>query len=201
MDMFEMFNEKEKKDEVVVYFDLETQRSADEVGWDNIDLMYMSVGVAYIEPENEYRIYTEDKVNDLLDLLFSADRVVTYNGKRFDNVVLSHYSNRDVQEIPMVDMYLDIKDALKRKRGPKLDSVAQATLDGVGKNAIATEVFEWFKNGEIDKISHYCKNDVKITKDVYKYGESHGKVFAFNRNGKKISIDINWTLRKGQEDV
>ena len=44
----------------IVYFDLETQKSADEVGgWDKIRDMRMSVGVTYSTGRGGYRIYGE----------------------------------------------------------------------------------------------------------------------------------------------
>lgn len=198
MDMFDMLEEKQDKEIVTAIFDLETQRSADEVGWDNIDLMYMSVGVVYMEPEEKYYHFKEDRVTDMLDMLFSADRVVSYNGIRFDNLVLSHYSNKNINMLNSVDMYVDIKEGMRRERGPSLDNVSKATLgeDG-GKNANPLDVFEWYNNGNYEKLFRYCHNDVKITKGVYHYGKKHGNVFASNRNGKKVSIDVAWTVRKG----
>ena len=50
----------------IVYFDLETQKSAEEVGgWDKISRMGMSVGVTYSTARGEYRIYGEKQVNEL----------------------------------------------------------------------------------------------------------------------------------------
>lgn len=199
MDMFNMLEEKKDKEMVTAIFDLETQRSADEVGWDNIDLMYMSVGVVYMEPEEKYYHFKEDRVADMLDMLFSADRVVSYNGIHFDNIVLSHYSNRNTSMLNSVDMYIDIKEGMRRERGPSLDNVSKATLgDDGGKNANPLDVFEWYKNSNYEKLFRYCHNDVKITKDVYHYGKKHGNIFAFNRNGKKVSINVSWTVRKGK---
>ena len=41
----------------IVYFDLETQKSADEVGgWNRIGHMGMSVGVIYNAAQNSYKI-------------------------------------------------------------------------------------------------------------------------------------------------
>ena len=48
----------------IVYFDLETQRSAHEVGgWNHIDRMGMSVGVTYSTDRSSYTIYGEPQVN------------------------------------------------------------------------------------------------------------------------------------------
>lgn len=60
----------------IVYFDLETQKSADEVGgWKNIRDMGMSVGVTFSSRDGQYRIYDEKRVNDLIAELMRADLV------------------------------------------------------------------------------------------------------------------------------
>ena len=54
----------------IVYFDLETQKSAeDDGGWGNIRDMRMSVGVTYSTARGDYRIYGEPQVNDLIEEL------------------------------------------------------------------------------------------------------------------------------------
>ena len=49
----------------IVYFDLETQKSADDVGgWDHIRDMKMSIGVTYSTARGGYMIYGEKQVDD-----------------------------------------------------------------------------------------------------------------------------------------
>ncbi len=80
----------ESKVKNIVYFDLETQKSADEVGgWNNISKMGMSVGVTYSTARGEYRIYGENQVTDLINELQRADLVVGFNNLRFDYEVLA----------------------------------------------------------------------------------------------------------------
>ena len=60
-----------------VYFDLETQRSANDVGgWDRKADMKMSIGVTYSSANSGYTIYDESMVQELIDELCSADVVV-----------------------------------------------------------------------------------------------------------------------------
>ena len=69
----------------IVYFDLETQKSADDVGgWGNIRDMRMSVGVTYSTARGGYKIYGEREVNELIEELKRADLVVGFNTERFD---------------------------------------------------------------------------------------------------------------------
>src|SRR3954467_12199699 len=60
----------------ILYFDLETQRSAQEVGgWDKISNMGMSVGVVYSTVTNGYKIYSEREVDQLIKDLQRADLI------------------------------------------------------------------------------------------------------------------------------
>jgi DEAD/DEAH box helicase domain-containing protein len=60
----------------IVYFDLETQKSAEEVGgWDHINRMGLSIGVTYSTAQGAYTIYGEKQVNDLLTELQPAVRL------------------------------------------------------------------------------------------------------------------------------
>src|SRR5271168_182935 len=90
----------------IVYFDLETQKSADEVGgWDKILDMRMSVGVTYSTERGGYKIYGENEVNALIDELRRADLVVGFNSLRFDyEVLLGHNPFFDIEQVATLDM-------------------------------------------------------------------------------------------------
>src|SRR6185503_7539295 len=76
-----------------LFFDLETQKSAEEVGgWQNIAAMKIALAVTYDERSGRFRTYHEKDVNDLLLDLLTADRVVGYNIDRFDIEVLRGYT-------------------------------------------------------------------------------------------------------------
>ena len=93
----------------IVYFDLETQKSADEVGgWDNISKMGMSVAVLYSTATGEYKIYGEKQVNDLIKDLQRADLVVGFNHLRFDYEVLHGYTAFDLRQLPTLDMLIEV---------------------------------------------------------------------------------------------
>jgi len=74
----------------VLIFDLETQRSAEEVGgWQHADRMGLALAVVYDVGRNVFRTYYEADVDRLLLDLALADRVVGFNIDRFDLAVLS----------------------------------------------------------------------------------------------------------------
>src|SRR5262245_39475442 len=91
----------------IVYFDLETQKSADEVGgWDKIRDMRMSVGVTYNTARSEYRIYQESQVDDLIHELRRADLIVGFNNIGFDYEVLHGYTVLDMTQLPTLDLMM-----------------------------------------------------------------------------------------------
>ena len=171
-----------------LFFDLETQKSAEEVGgWDNIRDMKLSVGVTYAAAEERYRIYSESQVQELATALQSADLVVGFNVLRFDYEVLRGYGK--FTPPPTLDMLVEVQKILGHRL--TLDSLAQATL-GAEKTADGLEAIRWFKEGELVKIAEYCCHDVKITRDIYEYGRANKKLFYKSREGDKRSLSVSW---------
>src|SRR5881296_1290544 len=150
-----------------VYFDLETQKSAEEVGgWDRISRMRMSVGVTYSTTRGEYRIYGEGQVNDLVSELRHADLVVGFNNLRFDYEVLHGYTALDLTQITTLDMLIHVQKVVNNRLS--LDAIATTTL-GVEKTSEGLQAIHWFRQGKMVEIAEYCCYDVKITKLVHEY--------------------------------
>ena len=174
----------------IVYFDLETQQSADEVGgWNNISKMRMSVGVTYSTARGKYKIYGEPQVNDLITELQRADLVVGFNQLRFDYEVLHGYTAYDLTQLPTLDMLVELQKTLGHRLS--LDSIATATF-GVEKTAEGLQAISWFKEGKLLEIAEYCCYDVKITKLVYEYGQQQRQLSYNNRFGKKMTVAVGW---------
>jgi DEAD/DEAH box helicase domain-containing protein len=174
----------------IVYFDLETQKSAEEVGgWDKISRMSLSIGVTYSTARGGYLIYGEKQVNDLITELQRADLVVGFNNLRFDYEVLHGYTALDLRQLPTLDMLVDLQNKLQHRLS--LDSIATATF-GVEKTAEGLQAIQWFKEGKLLNIAEYCCYDVKITRMVHEYGVEHHELHYHNRFGKKLSVAVNW---------
>lgn len=174
----------------IIYFDLETKQSADEVGgWDKISRMGMSIGVTYSTGRGEYRIYGEPQVNDLITELQRADLVVGFNVLRFDYEVLHGYTSFDLSQLPTLDMLVDLTNTLQHRLS--LDSIATATF-GVEKTAEGLQAIRWFKEGKLLEIAEYCCYDVKLTKMVHEHGLKHRQLQYSNRFGKKMTVPVKW---------
>ena len=176
----------------IIYFDLETQKSADDVGgWDKISSMGMSVGVTYSTLDGGYRIYGEKQVGELVAALQRADLVVGFNNLRFDYEVLHGYTPLDLRQLPTLDMLVDLQNRLQHRLS--LDSIATATF-GVEKTAEGMQAIEWFRQGKLMEIAEYCCYDVKITRLVHEYGSHHKQLHYHNRFGKKMTVPVAWSL-------
>jgi DEAD/DEAH box helicase domain-containing protein len=174
----------------IVYFDLETQKSSQDVGgWANKAAMLMSVGVTYSTAEGRYRIYDEAHVNDLIKELMRADLVVGFNIVNFDYEVLHGYSALDLKATPTLDLMVDLEKKLGHRL--KLDTVAKATL-AAPKIADGMEALRWWKEGKLMEIAEYCCFDVKITKELHEYGQKYGVVFYHDRLGQRRSVKVEW---------
>ena len=190
-------------------FDLETQRSAQDVGgWHNIVEMKMSVGVLWDSAKNDFFIYLEDQVMDLIKHLKSGPTVIGYNHIGFDYVVLSGYGTteserknmrQELNDLDNLDLLIDIKNRINKRI--KLDSVARSTLN-IGKSADGLLALKWYKEylqGETDKLQKiidYCCQDVAVTRDVYLYGVENNEIIYEDKIEGLKKVLVSWSLKE-----
>ncbi len=183
----------------IVFFDLETRRSAAQVGgWDKAGLMGVSVAVTYSTQDRAYHIYTEDQVNELIEEMKNADLVVGFNHIGFDYEVIQPFSFWNIADMTNnLDLCLDLSSKLGHRLS--LDSVATPSLGGLSKTAKGTDALKWWADyeatGNADKlldIATYCCYDVKVTMEVYNYGVEHGHVLYENKSGIITEVPVDW---------
>lgn len=191
MDLFAANPQREvKAGEKVVVFDLETRRSFAEVGGrSQFHRLGVSVGVAYRYDLDEFLVVNEETISELMTLLLEASLVVGYNIRGFDYEVLRAYTDENLQKLPTFDLMFDLEERLGFR--PKLDSVVSATL-GEGKIADGMQALEWWRVGEIDKIIEYCREDVRVTRDLYDFGKRHRWVQVARFGGKPRKVEVDW---------
>ncbi|MBV9128116.1 MAG: ribonuclease H-like domain-containing protein [Verrucomicrobia bacterium] len=175
----------------LVYFDLETQRTANDVGgWDKKRDMGLSVGVTYSTARGGYRIYSERQVDALVEELRRADLVVGYNVLHFDYEVLMGYTILELSEqLRTLDLLVEIERVAGHK--PKLESLAQATL-GLGKTADGLDAIKWWRQGKLQEIAEYCCFDVKVTRLIHEHGIQHGELWYHDRFARKQRVAVGW---------
>lgn len=175
----------------ILFFDLETQHTFQEVGGRmHLDKLRVSVAVTHSPATGEYRSYTESQVLYLIDDLFAADAVIGFNIIHFDYRVLKPYTAKDLNRLKTIDMLTHIHKRLGFR--VSLSSLAQATL-GADKSADGLTAVRWYREGKIDQLIAYCRDDVDITRRLYEFGREKGYVFYFDRSlGKKKQIAVDW---------
>ena len=179
----------------VLYFDLETQKSASDVGgWNNTHLMRVSVAVVYDSLEKQFFSYTEDHVEELLDHLERADLIVGFNIKRFDYSVLGAYTGKDLKALSTFDILEDLYQRLGFRLG--LDHLAAETLNQK-KSGDGLQALEWFKKGEMQKLTDYCRHDVEITRGLFEYGLKNGHlIYRSKPTDERVRLRVDWNLEK-----
>ena len=175
----------------IVYFDLETQRTANDVGgWGNKAKMGISVACTFSTKANEYFIYTEDESSELIKQLVRADLVVGFNHISFDYEVLMGQAIMDFRDqVRSLDLLVELEKKLGHRI--KLDAVAEATL-GSSKTADGLEAIRWWQQGKIAEIAEYCCYDVKVTKCIHEYGMANGHVKYLDRNKREQRVEVEW---------
>ncbi|MBN2032365.1 MAG: DEAD/DEAH box helicase [Deltaproteobacteria bacterium] len=181
------------KEPRIVFLDLETQKSAKEVGgWRNIHLMKVSVVVIFDSLEKKFLTFSETEVNGLLAHLDKADLIIGFNIKRFDYTVLGAYTGKNLQSLPTFDMLEDIHHRLGFRLG--LDHLASETLNR-RKSADGLQALEWFKQGDLEKLADYCRMDVELTRDLFMYGLEKGHlIYRAKQKDRRVMLRLDWTL-------
>ena len=173
-----------------VLFDVETLRSAEEVGgWQRAHRMGVAVAVALHLEEGRFETYFEADVAHLVGTLKAAGLVVGYNSRRFDYAVLSGYTGEDFARLlPTLDLLESLRGRLGFRVG--LDHVARETL-GRGKSGDGLQSLEWVREGRLDLVEAYCRRDVEILRDVYLHGRREGFVVVSTKSGR-IRVPVDW---------
>ncbi len=169
-------------------FDVETRRSAHEVGgWHRADRMGVSVAVLYDAKSDKFFSFQEHEIDRLIDRLFSLEMVIGFNNKRFDNRVLSPYTSRRLSSLPTLDILEEISSQLGYRLS--LERLAEHTL-GVRKSGNGLLALQWFKEGRLDLIDKYCRQDVAITRDLFLYGIDRHHLLFQNKAGMVVRLPV-----------
>lgn len=178
----------------ILFLDIETQRSADEVGgWMNKHLMRVAVAVVYDSMEDDFMVFGEDRIQDLITRLKTADLVVGFNIADFDYNVLRGYSSFRFSELKTFDILQEVSKQLGYRLS--LGHLAHKTLN-TEKSADGLQSLKWFKEGKIEEVISYCKKDVEITRDLFLFGLANGYLLFETKAGQLVRLPVEWNLQK-----
>ncbi len=172
-----------------VVFDLETQNTFSDVGSNDPKDLSISVGCVYDSKTDEYTVVSVDEIHKLWPIIEQAEVLVGYNSDHFDIPLLNKYYPGDLTKIKSIDLLAAIKDSLGKRL--RLDTIAQATI-GAKKSANGLMAIKWWREGDIASIKKYCKQDVKVTKEIFEYALANQKVLYKDGTTKReIPLDTS----------
>jgi len=186
----------------VLVLDLETQRAFDEVEGRRPDLLGLSLGVVWSYQREEFSTYLEADAAALVERLLAAERVIGFNHRHFDLEVLRPYAGaRGVDGVATFDLLLDLEARLGHR--VSLESCCRATL-GTRKAGDGLLAIEWFRQGRFAELEHYCREDVRLTRDLFDHGRAHGQIKVRKRSPEgtwyDAAVPVDWRL-PGEEEV
>ena len=179
------------KDHIV--FDIETQHEFSEVGGrDYTHLLKVSVVCCYSYAQDKFLEFEEKEIPQLEELLKTAGLLIGFNTKHFDYRVLQPYLKElDLNSIPACDIMEDISNVLGHRLS--LDSIAEATL-GTKKSGHGLDAIRYFREGNMEALKKYCTDDVRITRDIFEYGKTNGKLMYFSKyRPDPLTVPVDWS--------
>lgn len=173
--------------------DLET-KSAPSGGADR-DVRSLGVSVAglWSSADGQFRTFREERISsDLGPLLKNSDLIIGFFINRFDLPVLQPYFDFNVRDLPTLDIFDDVTAKLGHR--VSLASLATATL-GEGKTGHGLDAVQWYREGQWQKLEEYCLNDVRLTRDLYHYGQKQEHLlFESFVDNKTVSVPVSWGM-------
>jgi DEAD/DEAH box helicase domain-containing protein len=170
--------------------DIETKRSAQEVGgWHLANKMGISCAVLYNSQSDTYETYLDNQIEELIAVMRQMKLIIGFNIKRFDYRVLSGYIQTDYSKFPTLDLLEHVHQRLGYRLS--LGHLGETTLDAP-KSANGLQALLWWKEGKIDEIIKYCKQDVRITRDLYLFGKQKGYVLFRNKAKQIVRLPVSW---------
>ena len=176
-----------------IVLDLESQHEFSEVGGrDYPHLLKVSIVCCYSYAQDKFLAFEEHELGELEALLKNAGLIIGFNTKYFDYQVLQPYMKEIVlKDLPSCDLMEDVTNILGHRLS--LDSIAQATL-GTQKSGHGLDAIRYFREGNMEALRKYCIDDVRITRDVFEYGKTHGNVKYSSKYqpDKPLSVPVDW---------
>ncbi|MDL2266436.1 DEAD/DEAH box helicase [Desulfovibrio sp. OttesenSCG-928-G15] len=174
-----------------VVLDVETRYSAAEIGgWHKCSRMGVSIAVLYDSRTDQFTAYTQEAIPAMAEVLATAPLVIGFNITRFDYPVLEpHAPDFAFRSLPTLDMLTKVHEQLSYR--VSLDNIAGATL-GAKKSANGLLALKWWKEQKLEKIEEYCRKDVELTRDVFRFGRDNGYVLFTNKAGQAVRVRASW---------
>ncbi len=106
--------------------------------------------------------------------------------------MLKAYTGKDLKALTTFDILEDLFRRLGFRLG--LDHLATETLNQK-KSGDGLQALEWFKKGDMEKLTEYCRHDVEITRDLFEYGLKNGHlIYRAKQADQRVRLRVDWNL-------
>jgi len=181
----------------ILVIDIETKNTFFDVGGQaNLARLEMSLTCVYSYNQDAYLSFWENDTDELGRMLKDSALVVGFSINRFDLPVLDKYFDFNTKALKRVDLLEEIELNFGRRIG--LDLLAKANL-GVGKTHNGLEAVKFWNEGNLEELENYCRNDVKVTKDLYDLAKQQKYLMIPERGTDsllKVDLDFNEKIRE-----
>ena len=101
------------------------------------------------------------------------------------------YTDRRLERLPTFDLLEEIHARLGFRLA--LGHLGEQTL-GTPKSADGLQSLAWWKEGRIDEIERYCRQDVSLLRDLFDHAREHGYLIFRTRRGERVRLPIPLSL-------
>lgn len=160
-------------------------------GWKDFSGMGIATLCAYDISETRYRVFMEDNLTHLEDLMTERDALVGFNNHQFDDHLLRE--NNVFIGASTIDLASLIWRAAgipqgEHPKGLGLDAICKA--NGLpAKTGNGAQAPQDFQDGYIGRVVDYCLADVRSTLFLYRYLATNGGI-KDPRNGDWLNVAV-----------
>ncbi len=140
--------------------------------------------------DNDYFGFFEKDFPSLWSLMEKADRIIGFNVVDFDFPAMSPHYSGDFSKFPVLDILKDIEKVVFHRIC--LQAVAAATL-GESKLGSGLSAVEYWREGKLDELACYCKQDVEVTAKVFKYGMKNKHLTFKNKWNEEKRVEVDFS--------
>lgn len=183
----------------LVVFDVETKKAFDEVGGYFPEKLGVSVSGVWYGDENgvgTLKGFREEEFSEMFKIFESADRIVGFNSIDFDMAALKPYYIGDLLKLPNFDILQEVEKKVGYR--VKLDALAKETL-GVQKGGNGLDAITYYHEGNWEKLTKYCLEDVIITKDLYFHGLKKQELKYKNKWNELVTVGVDFSYSENKD--
>lgn len=142
-----------------IFFDLEAQHSAAEVGgFKHLNRMGLSIAVAWEWPSQIFRVFQSSQTREISRLFRSIDLLIGYNIHRFDIPVLKTSGCRIPAKLPIIDVLWEIEERCGKRFS--LDAMLEANFGIQQEEKDPLHNIKLWKKRRMVELVQECVNDV-----------------------------------------